>query len=84
MTEDRLREIALAMEGPLDRLAELDNLLIVMVDQCRPGLDNQSKLYSFLQRNLGDDLREIRVLWREFFELAVEKEDKPPLKAVED
>ncbi len=84
MTEDRLREIAFDMEGPLNRLEELDNLLIEMVDQCRPGLDGQSKLYSFFQRNLGDNLGEVRKLWREFFALAVQKDDKPPLKAVEE
>ncbi len=84
MTEDRLREIAFAMEEPLRRLAELDNLFIVMVDQCRSGLDNQSKLYSFLQRNLGDDLGKVDKLWLELSELTFNKEDKPPLKAVEE
>jgi len=84
MTEDRLREIAFAMEEPLRRLDELNNLLIVMVDQCRSGLDNQPKMYSFLQRNLGDDLGKADKLWSELSELVVEKGDKPPLKAVED
>ncbi len=84
MTGDRLCEIALEMELPLNRLEELENLLVEMVDQCRSDLDSQSKLYSFFQRNLGGDLGELRTLWREFFALAVEKEDKPPLKAIEE
>ena len=84
MTEDRLREIAVAMEEPLNQLAELNNLLIVMVDQCRSGLDNQSKLYSFFQRNLGDDLGKVYKLWDEFSELTFDKPDKPPPKAVEE
>ena len=84
MTGDRLREIALAMEGPLQRLDELNNLLIVMVDQCRSGIDHQSKLYSFLQRNLGDDLGKVYKLWDEFSNLTFDKQDKPPLKAVEE
>ena len=84
MTEERLREIAFAMEPPLNRLAELDNLLIQMIDQCRPGLDCESMMYSLFQRNLGDDLGKLRKLWKEFFALAVEKENKPPLKAVEE
>ena len=84
MTGERLREIAFAMEEPLRRLDELNNLLIVMVDQCRSGIDNQSKLYSFLQRNLGDDLGKVDKLWLELSELVVQKEDKPPLKAVEE
>ena len=83
MTEDRLREIAFAMEEPLNQLEQLDNLLIEMVDQCRPGPGSQSKMYSFLQRTLGDDLGKLDKLWREFFALVVE-EQKPPLKAVEE
>ena len=83
MTEDRLREIAFAMEGPLNRLGELDNLLIVMVDQCRTDQGGVSQIYSFFQRNLGDDLKELDKLWQEFSALAMEG-NKPPLKAVED
>ncbi len=84
MTGERLREIAFAMEEPLRRLDELNNLLIVMVDQCRSGLDNQSKLYSFFQRSLGDDLGTVYKLWDEFSKLTFDKQDKPPLKAVEE
>ena len=84
MTEDRLREIAFAMEGPLGRLDELENLLIVMVDQCRIEEGSGARMYSFFQRNLGDDLKELRELWREFFALAVRTGDKPPLKAIEE
>ncbi len=83
MTEERLREIAFNMEGPFNRLAELDNLLIQMVNQCRSGLDCESKMYSLFQRNLGGDLKELRKLWAEFFALAVEG-NKPPLRAVEE
>ena len=84
MTEDRLREIAFDMEGPLGRLDELDNLLIVMVDQCRIEYGSGARMYSFFQRNLGPDLEELRKLWREFFALAVQNEGKPPLKAVKE
>ena len=86
MTEDRLSAIALAMEEPLSQLEELENLLIEMVDQCRPDPDlaSQSKLYSFFRRNLGGDLRELHKLWQEFYALTCEKDDKPPLKAVEE
>ncbi len=33
---------------------------------------------------LGDDLKEFRELWREFFALAVQNGAEPPLKAVEE
>ncbi len=82
MTEDRLSQIALDMEEPLNRLEQLDELLIVMVDQCRT--EGPSNIYAFFERNLGPDLEELRKLWREFFALAVQKEDQPPLKAVEE
>ena len=84
MTEKRLSVIALEMEEPLARLEELENLLIEMVDQCRPDpdLDSQSKLYSFFRRTLGDNLGELHKLWQEL--MALEKDDKPPLKAVEE
>ncbi len=84
MTEEDLRKTVLAMEGPLNRIDELNNLLVVMVDQCRSGLDNQSKLYSFLQRNLGDDLDKIQELWHDLWCELVQGDDKPPLKAVEE
>ncbi len=84
MTEERLREIAFAMEGPLGRLAELDNLLIVMVDQCRADLGRKSNIYAFFERNLGGDLDELRKLWSEFCSLTGVDADKPSLKAVEE
>ncbi len=83
MTEDRLREIAFDMEEPLNRLEQLDNLLIVMVDQCRTDQGGVSQIYSFFQRNLGDDLEELDKLSQEFSVLAMEG-NKPPLKAVEE
>ena len=84
MTEDRLREIAFAMEEPLRRLDELNNLLIVMVDQCRTDLGRRSNIYMFFEHNLGPNLDELRKLWREFCSLTGVDADKPPLKAIEE
>ncbi len=86
MTEKRLSEIALEMEEPLAQLEELENLLIEMVDQCRPDPDlaSQSKLYSFFRRNLGGDLGELHKLWQEFYALTCEKDDKSPPKATKE
>ncbi len=84
MTKDRLSQIALDMEEPLNRLEQLDELLIVMVDQCRTDLGCQSSIYAFFERNLGPDLEELRKLWREFCGLTGVDVYKPPLKAVEE
>ncbi len=84
MTEDRLHKIAYDMESPLARLAELNILLIKMSEPYLRGRESESQMYSLFQRNLGDDLGKVHDLWEEFFALAVEKKDKPPLKAVEE
>ncbi len=84
MTEERLREIALDIEEPLNRLEQLDNLLIEMVDKCRTDSGGASSIYAFFERNLGPDLEELRKLWSEFIDLAGVDKDKPPLKAVKE
>ncbi len=81
MTEDRLSQIALDMEEPLGRLACLDSLLVEMIDRARIG-GHQTKVYALMQDILGGNLIELRELWREFFALAVQTGDKPPLKVV--
>ena len=82
MTENRLRDIALDMELPLNRLDYLDTLLDELVEKA--STERSSMLYVLLQRNLSPDLQELRKLWGEFFALAVEKNDKPPLEAVKE
>ncbi len=82
MTEDRLSQIALDMEEPLNRLEQLDELLIEMVDQCRT--EPKSSIYAFFERNLGPDLEELRKLWREFCGVTGVDADKSPLKAVKE
>ena len=72
------------MEEPLGRLDCLESLLVQMVDQARVGQEHQTNVYALMRRNLGDNLKELTKLWDEFFRLAVDKEDKPPLKAVEE
>jgi len=84
MTKDRLREIAFDMEEPLNRLEQLDNLLIVMVDQCRADQGSESSIYAFFEHNLGPDLEELRKLWRGLCDLTGLDADKPPLKTVEE
>ena len=84
MTEDRLREIAFDMEEPLNRLEQLDELLITMVDQCRTNQGRKSSIYAFFERNLGPDLEELRKLWRGLCDLTGVDADKPPLDAVKE
>ena len=82
MTEDRLSDIALEMELPLNSLDCLDALLGELVQNARN--ERSSMLYVLIRRNLGPDLAELRKLWREFCSLTGVDEDKPPLKAVEE
>ena len=82
MTKDRLSQIALDMEEPLNRLEQLDELLIVMVDQCRT--EGPSNIYALFERNLGPDLEELRKLWREFCGLTGVKTARPPLEAAKE
>ena len=82
MTEDRLSQIALDMEEPLHRLEQLDELLIMMVDQCRT--EGPSNIYAFFERNLGPDLEELRKLWIELCGLTGVNAVGPPLKAVKE
>ncbi len=82
MTEDRLSQIALDMEEPLNRLEQLDELLIVMVDQCRT--EGPSNIYALFERNLGPDLEELRKLWREFCGLTGVGVVGPPLEAAKE
>ena len=84
MTVARLADIALDMEEPLNRLEQLDDLLIVMVDQCRTDLGRKSNIYAFFEHNLGPNLDELRKLWSEFCSLTGVDAEKPPLKAVEE
>ncbi len=72
------------MEEPLGRLACLNSLLVEMVGQAGLGQEHQTNVYALMQRNLGDNLRELRELWGEFFALAVQTDAKPPLKAVKE
>ena len=82
MTEDRLSDIALKMELPLNSLDCLDALLGELVQNARN--ERSSMLYVLLQRNLSPDLEELRKLWRELCSLTGVDADKPPLKAVEE
>ncbi len=85
MTEDRLRKIAFDMEEPLGRLNCLNSLLVEMIDRARRVEGgHQTNVYALMQRTLGDNLIELRELWREFFDLAVRTGDKPPLEAVKE
>ncbi len=84
MTEDRLSQIALDMEEPLNRLDQLDELLIVMVDQCHADQRRNSSIYAFFERNLGPDLDELRKLWREFCGLTGVGVVGPPLEAAKE
>ena len=82
MSEDRLREIAFDMEEPLHRLEQLDELLIVMVDQCR--IEGPSSIYAFFERNLGPDLEELRKLWIELCGLTGVETVGPSLEAAKE
>ena len=81
MTENRLGEITLAMELPLNRL---DGLRAMLSDMVQQSEERQASIYHLLWRNLNPDLNEIRELWDELYALTCHPVEVPPLKAVEE
>ena len=82
MTEERLSDIALEMELPLNRLDCLDALLVELVESAKT--ERSSGIYALIRRNLSPDLQELRALWDEFYALTCQPVDQPSLKAVKE
>ena len=82
MTEDRLRKIAMDMEGPLIQLQEIRVLVDRLLEGCSDMNQDQAAIYALIARNLDQEHDAIKELWRELFDLTVKSDDRPPLKVV--